>query len=587
MLHHAAQVSKRTPLTRTLSPDVWPCSAFTTVLRTAAARAWTRTAVRHLRTVSVSTSVNSEKENTSRTEPLSGVPSDINFGSFLNERKKFAARSSSSAWGDDDPLVDPGGSSAKATQPSTRSITLTRPTTPSTLPKPCAQQVNHPTVHNPQISPETTEIRSRTPFQKPRRHLPYLRGLASLPDSTSSLDLLNNLDKWRRRPPKPTITSFLSESPKRSPKLNFEALHAYHALFPAFQTHRSFRVLAEIAIHEAKFDSVRLLWIEMDRKGMLGDWDSLDDGGVSLWAVWVRWMVRRGKWLEAWTRAQKWRVKMAKLSASQLASEGLPHAIWIEFMGKAHNSVERPPPSVSESQNRSRLTNGERPNTRDVVEDGDLGLEERHKLLMRQPPHRNHSQITNVRPRTIYTLVRARLRLRDREWSLGIIRSWFEKMGSKKAATDTKGNRACLRLLHLYLTLAFPLPNGQQQAGPVAPKGFASVREMEAVVDELVKLNPRVTPNSTTVLLLLRHLRQTSKCADNGLRLVARYRMLYGDEVEDDRVRLRLASLAIKQNNPRVFRKCLARSSSSGEVRWKGVAMARRRARLMRERPQC
>jgi hypothetical protein len=90
MLHHAAQVSKRIPLTRTLSPDVWPCSAFTTVLRTAAARAWTRTAVRHLRTVSVSTSVNSEKENTSRTEPLSGVPSDINFGSLLNERKKIA-----------------------------------------------------------------------------------------------------------------------------------------------------------------------------------------------------------------------------------------------------------------------------------------------------------------------------------------------------------------------------------------------------------------------------------------------------------------------------------------------------------------
>ena len=490
---------------------------------------------------------------------------------------------------DGDPLVDPGGSSSKATRPSIPPIALTQPTYPPTLPKPCVQQVDrlsfHPAVHNPQISPETTEIHFCTPFQKPRRHLPYLRGLAGLPDSSSSLDLLNNLDKWRRRPPKPTITSFRSESPNGSLKLNFETLHAYHARFPAFQTHQSFRAIAEIAINEAKFDAVRRIWIEMDRRGMLSDWDSLDDGGVSLWAVWVRWMVREGKWLEAWAKAQRWRVKMAKLSDSQLASEGLPHAIWIEFLGKAHESVDRPPSSGSGSRKRSCRSNGEPLNAREVMEDGELGLEERYRLLMRQPPHRNHSQITNVRPRTIYTLVRARLRLWDREWSLGIIQNWFEQMGSKKAATDTKGNRACLRLLHLYLALAFPLPNGRKKGGPGVPRGFASVRKMETVINELVKLNPRVTPNSTTVLLLLRHLRQTSRCADNGVRLVTRYKRLYGDEVDDERVRLRLASLAIKQNNPRVFRKTLASSCTPTSVRWNGVAAARRRARLMREKP--
>jgi len=105
------------------------------------------------------------------------------------------------------------------------------------------------------------------------------------------------------------------------------------------------------------------------------------------------------------------------------------------------------------------------------------------------------------------------------------------------------------------------------------------------VISELVKLNPRVTPNSTTVLLLLRHLRQTSKCADSGLRLVTRYKRLYGDEVDDERVRLRLASLAIKQNNPRAFRKTLASPCVPTSVRWNGVAVARRRARLMRKKP--
>ena len=322
----------------------------------------------------------------------------------------------------------------------------------------------------------------------------------------------------------------------------------------------------------------------MDRKGMLSAWDSLDDGGVSLWAVWVRWMVRQGKWLEAWKTAQRWRVRTAKVSGSRFASEGLPHAIWIEFLGKAHKSVDRLSSSGSDSQSWSWLTDGEPPNTRVTVEDGELGLEGQYQLLMRQPPHRNHSQITNVRPRTIYVLIRARLRLGDREWSMSIIRDWFERMGSGKAVRDTKGNRACLRLLHLYLALAFPLPNERRKGGTEIPKGFALVREMEAVVNGLMKLNPRVKPNSTTVLLLLRHLRQTSKCADNGFRLVTRYKRLYGDEVDDERVRLQLASFAIKQNNPRVFRKALASSSIPTGLKWSGVTMARRRDRLMGKR---
>lgn len=448
--------------------------------------------------------------------------------------------------------MDPVESSSEATPPSVHPTTPFQPTACSPPSVSYMRHVDHPAVDSiacvPHIS-HGTEIRSRPPIQNLRRRRPDPRDLADLPDSSTSLDLLNNLDKWRRRPQN-TTTPFRQPPTRtnRYPTLNFETLHAYHTRFPALQTHQSFRVLAEIAINEAKFKAVRRLWVEMDRKGMLNDWDSLDDGGVSLWAIWVRWMVRQGRWAEAWKTAQRWRARMVKLSASELASEGLPHAIWIEFLGQAHKSVDRLVPPGSGSRRRSCPIDGEPPNAQGLAEDGELGLEERHKLLMRQPPHRNHSQITNVRPRTIYTLVRARLRLGDRDWSMNVIREWFERMGSEKAKTDAKGNRACLRLLHLYLALAFPLPRGQRTAGSGVPKGFASVRDMEAVVTELTELNPRVRPNSTTVLLLLRHLRQTAKCADNGVRLVRKYKRLYGDGVDGERVRLRLASFAIKQS---------------------------------------
>ena len=129
-----------------------------------------------------------------------------------------------------------------------------------------------------------------------------------------------------------------------------------------------------------------------------------------------------------------------------------------------------------------------------------------------------------------------------------------------------------------------PAPEWTPSSWAGGLEGFSSAHKIEAVINELVKLNPRIKPNSTTVLLLLRHLRSTAKCADNGVRLVARYKKLYGDEVNDGRVRLQLAGFAIKQNNPTVFRRVLASASAPGGFRWDGVALARRRARLMRER---
>ena len=91
MLHHAARVSKRTLSTFTSTPEhanAWPGSPFATALQVAAARAWTRTAVRNLRTVSMSAPVTLEEEDTTQTrKPLPGVPSDSDSGNWLRGRR--------------------------------------------------------------------------------------------------------------------------------------------------------------------------------------------------------------------------------------------------------------------------------------------------------------------------------------------------------------------------------------------------------------------------------------------------------------------------------------------------------------------
>ena len=93
MLYHAARVSKRALLTRTSSPEpanVWLSSGFTTALQAAAARAWTRTAVRSHRSVSASTSVTLKEENKItdwEREPHPNVPSGIDPGCWSNVRQ--------------------------------------------------------------------------------------------------------------------------------------------------------------------------------------------------------------------------------------------------------------------------------------------------------------------------------------------------------------------------------------------------------------------------------------------------------------------------------------------------------------------
>ena len=91
MLHHAARASKKALLTRALSPEptnIWPSSAFTTVLQAAAARAWTRTAARSIRTVPASTSVTLEENYASRNGgPLPGVHSEPDSESQTNVRE--------------------------------------------------------------------------------------------------------------------------------------------------------------------------------------------------------------------------------------------------------------------------------------------------------------------------------------------------------------------------------------------------------------------------------------------------------------------------------------------------------------------
>ena len=69
---------------------------------------------------------------------------------------------------------------------------------------------------------------------------------------TTPLDLLDNLDKWRKRAQKPEIISFRSKLPRinKTLRLCFETLHAYHTRLPTLQTHKSFRVLVEIVIKE-------------------------------------------------------------------------------------------------------------------------------------------------------------------------------------------------------------------------------------------------------------------------------------------------------------------------------------------------
>lgn len=444
--------------------------------------------------------------------------------------------------------------------------------TPSLLkhiPKPLLRQsrVGHPPTRN------SDSIHQDIHHNPPPNHEPdYLDPASSyaLPGDTQEIDpaevsslqstALNPLDC--NYPPRPTF------APPRAPgelvanllgwrsleynsPVPFETFHQYHKQHRRFASQRSFRILADVAINEANFGSVRFLFREMERSGVTpAQWTH------DTWAIWVRWMVRRGKWPDAWQTVQR------SFPRSLVNDQGgLPLEVWLEFWAAAKRGATR------------RLVQDESSKKRwyTVVHfpyelNSDMG---RYHILMENAPMLDQHRTQAVPPRVVYAIVRARLWGGKRDWAMEITRNFF-KTAVETDDLEGKAKKMCLGLIHLHLAIGWKT------------LGFPALRAGESILKELLELNPTITPDPRTLALLLRMLGRTRLSGANAERLLKRFKGRYGDAVEQERVRLRVAMLALKEKNVKVLNRIITRQARTTGLKRRGCLEYWRWRRLTR-----
>lgn len=356
------------------------------------------------------------------------------------------------------------------------------------------------------------------------------------------------------RSPEELVTNLMAwRSPEHDTPFLFATFHKYHKQYCRFTSQRSFRILIDIAIKQANFGSVHFLLREMERSGINpAQWTH------DTWAIWVRWMVRTGKWPDAWQAVQQSFPRSLVNDQPQI-----PLAVWLEFWAGAKRGAMRQ--RVKDQSGKTRRYT--------VVHfpyelNSDMG---RYHILMDNAPMLDQHRTQAVPARVVYAIVRARLWGGKRDWAVAITRNFFRTA----AATDDplgKVDSACLGLIHLHLAVGWK------------KFGFPALRTGQAILNELLELNPRVRPDSRTLALLLRMLGRTALSGINAERLVKQFEKKYGAGIGRERVLLRVAALAVKEKNVKVLDRTIKRQERSVGLKRRGCLEYWRWRKLIRRR---
>lgn len=282
-----------------------------------------------------------------------------------------------------------------------------------------------------------------------------------------------------------------------SPHISIRSLVAYHATFPSLQSSHSYNFLLRLAIRHSAFGTARALLRSMRASRVPEDQKTCQ--------LCVRLLVREGRWPDAY------KVILNLLKAPSFVSDGVPVAVWAELLGTAKRRAFQGP------QHRRD------PGMYNIA---------RYRQVMRQLPKLGVSP-TDIPPlRAVYSCVAALLRMREREAA--------RKVAAHFVTMEPKG--LGLRLVHLHVA-AEP---GRRSLATF----YRAVRDLRG----FQALCPELEPNSTTLFLLLGHLKGAKRCGIIGHKLVGWFRRRWGNSVVGPRVERRMLGLAVKEKRVGLIR---------------------------------
>ena len=277
------------------------------------------------------------------------------------------------------------------------------------------------------------------------------------------------------------------------PHVSIQSLVSYHNMFPDQQSSRSYNLLLRLAIRHSAFRTAHVLIQSMRASRVPED--------QTTWKLFVRLLVREGRWPDAY----KLVFNLPKtLSRTPFISDGVPISVWVELLGTAKRRA---------FQDRGR-----------ICDPGMCTLARFHHV-MRQLPKLGVSSMDTPPPQVVYAAVMALLRMQEREAARQVTAQFLP--------IDPKG--LGLRLLNLHVA---------------AEPSICSMQTYYRAIGDLTGFRescPELEPNSTTLFLLLGHLKRVKQCGIIGHKLVQWFRRRWGNSVVSPRVERRLLALAVKE----------------------------------------
>jgi len=298
------------------------------------------------------------------------------------------------------------------------------------------------------------------------------------------------------------------------PHLSIQYLVSFHNSFPDQQSSRSYNLLLRLAIRHSEFDTAHALIQSMRASRVPED--------QTTWKLCVRLLVREGRWPEAYDLV----FKLPKfLSRTSSIYDGIPINAWVELLG----TVKR------------RAFQGPR-----RLRDPGMSTLARYRHVMAQLPKLGVSSMGTPPPQVVYASVAALLQMQEREAARRVT-TRFLPLGLKGLG---------LRLLNLHVA-----PEPRVCSLKTFYRAILDLQRFRALCPELV-------PNSTTLFLLLGHLKRVKQCGIIGHNLVLWFRRRWGNSVVSPGVERRLLALAVKEKRVDLVKEWMTCVKSRRKIRW-------------------
>ncbi|CAK5280191.1 unnamed protein product [Mycena citricolor] len=294
----------------------------------------------------------------------------------------------------------------------------------------------------------------------------------------------------------------LSASPHSA---TLPALVDYHELHPGLRSTRTYNFLIALAIRQSAFGTVQMLFSYMATDGLKPNAETAK--------LETRWFVRSGFW------------DQALVSVKSRHPVEIPLPLWLELFHGVKSGVlprRRPVSTIKTPEGRFQ------------------------ELMQNLPTF--HSNQVGQSARQVSILVRTMLSLKLSHSALTLATHYLHGLPRH---VDARWAERCTDIIDALVAY---------EANKRGLLDFYATRRKLAV---LLAIHPGLRPSSKTLYLLLGTLRQAKRCGTLSWRVLVKFRSRWGPQVEDRRVRRRVASLALIERRLDVFDTIFAAEAQS------------------------